>query len=81
METAKIWQESNATLAPLQFFHIVDPDLRVNSLGPKFCSRPGLLDFGLSLVLDSTFKDTLSWSLFGSGIFDQKCGYRISQKM
>ena len=33
--TAKIWQESDATFAPLYFFNTLDSDPSVNSLGSK----------------------------------------------
>jgi hypothetical protein len=50
-----LYLSSDATLTPLHFLHALDLDPSVNSLGPKFWSKPiEALDFGVSLILDPT---------------------------
>ena len=49
----EIWSKSDAMLNNTSFCHNLDHDPNINSLGPKFGSRPiGSLGYGVSLVLD-----------------------------
>jgi hypothetical protein len=49
----KHWCISNATLAKLLFFHVLDSDPSVNSLGSNRCSQErGSFNFQVSSVLD-----------------------------
>ena len=61
VENAEIWHGSDATLAPLHYFHTLVPDpTTVNSLGPKFCSEPvGSFYFATSLILNPSVNQLL----------------------
>ena len=46
---------NNLMVLRFSYFHTLDPDPRVNSLAPKFCSQPiKSLDFGVTLASDPT---------------------------
>lgn len=60
VHTIKSWHQSDATLAPIQLFHTLQPTSTENFLGLFYLSiypqAIGLVDMGISLVLDTSVK-------------------------